>query len=232
MDNINFKSEEKTTFDEITKIKSITFYPNVTVGKNVEIETNSIIGYPPIGFKPGELKVEIGDNSRIMTSAVIYGGNVFGQNTLMGHRVYIREKNEFGDNCQLGTNTEIEGYSKFGNHVKLHTRVHVGQYSVLKNKIFIAPGTILTNDPHPPCGKCLKGPTIHDYVAIGANVTISPRIIIGTKAIVGAGAVVTKNVEPKTIVAGVPAKKIATINDLVCDVGIIKNMPDDIYKSF
>lgn len=232
MDDIKFKTEEKTTFDELKIINSVTFYPNVTVGKNVEIGTNSIIGYPPIGFKPGELKVEIGDDSRIMTNAVIYGGNVFGKNTLMGHRVYIREKNVFGDNCQLGTNTEIEGYSKFGNRVKLHTRVHVGQYSELKNKIFIAPGTILTNDPHPPCGKCLKGPTIHDYVAIGANVTISPRVIIGTKAIVGAGAVVTKDVEPRTIVAGVPAKKIGMIDDLVCDVGIIKNMPDGIYESF
>lgn len=230
--DMKLKTNEKFTFDKLETINNIIFYPNVTVGKNVEIGVGSIIGYPAIGYESGELEVIIGDDSRIMTNTIIYGGNIFGEKTLIGHRAYIREKNVFGDRCQIGTNTEIEGYSKFGDHVRLHTRVHIGQYSVLKNNIYIAPGTVLTNDPHPPCGGCLEGPTISDYVAIGANVTISPRVKIGEKAIVGAGAVVTKDVAPRQIVVGVPAKPIGTIDALVCDKGVIKNMPEGIYELY
>lgn len=222
----------KTKFTKKMEIGGSTYYPNVTVGKDVEVGENCIIGYPPIGKTEGELEVQIGEGTRILTNAIIYAGNIIGRNCFIGHRAYIRENNIFGDKCSMGTNIEIEGYSNFGDKVRMHTRTHVGQYTTIGNCVYLTAGVILTNDIHPPCGKCLKGATLEDYTTVCANATVMPRITLKSHCIVGAGAVVTKDVERETIVAGVPAKKIGMLRDIKCERNKNKVMPWGIYDVF
>jgi len=77
----------------------------------------------------------------------------------------------------------------------------------LGDNVFIAPNSSLLNDKYPK-SSLLTPSVIKDNAAIGGGVTILPGVTVGEKAIVGGGSVVTKDVPPRTVVAGCPAKKI------------------------
>ena len=89
----------------------------------------------------------------------------------------------------------------------------MGEKSVIKDYVWIFPHVILTNDPTPP-SKTLLGVTVEDYAAIAAGSIILPGVNIGQDSLVGAGSVVSKNVEKETLTVGNPAKKISPIQDI------------------
>jgi acetyltransferase-like isoleucine patch superfamily enzyme len=76
--------------------------------------------------------------------------------------------------------------------------------------VFIAPNTSLLNDRYPK-SILLTPPIVEDDAVIGGGVTILPGIVIGKKAVVAGGSVVTKDVQPSTVVKGVPAKVAMTL---------------------
>ena len=88
---------------------------------------------------------------------------------------------------------------------------HVTGNCTIGNDVFISMMITMTNDnalgAKGYSEKQMKGPTIEDGAMIGANVTLLPGVMIGKKAIVGAGAVVTKDVAPDSVMMGVPARE-------------------------
>ena len=200
-------------------------YENVKLGKNILIGDFVIIGEPPRDAKPGEPKTVIGDNAVIRSHTVIYAGNRIGSNFQTGHGVMIREKNEIGNNVSIGTNSVIEHHVKIGNNVRIHSQAFIPEMTILEEGCWIGPNVVVTNAYHPLCPKakqCLKGPTIKVGAKIGANATLLPDIIIGENALVGAGAVVTKDVPERCVVVGNPAKIIKKIEDLGCPYGLVE----------
>jgi len=124
-----------------------------------------------------------------------------------------------GDNCIIGTFVEIQKNVVIGNNVKVGSHTFICDGVKIEDNVFIGHGVMFTNDKYPqsvtPAGKLKKStdwnllPTVvKKGASIGTNVTILPGLRIGENAIVGAGAVVTKNVAPKTVVVGNPAKVI------------------------
>ncbi len=199
-------------------------YPKVKRGKNIVIGDFVIIGEPPRGAKAGEFNTVIGDNAVIRSHTVIYAGNRIGDNFQTGHHVVIRESNEIGNNVSIGTNSVVEHHIKIGNNVRMHGLVLIAEYSVLEDGCWLGPSVVLTNVFHPLCPKakeCLKGPTIKKGAKIGGNATLLPDIVIGENALVGANALVVRDVPPNKVVAGNPAKVIKDIKDLKCPYGLI-----------
>ena len=187
----------------------------ISLGKNPTIEDNVIIGYIP-GRKIKNLKVKIGDAARIRSSSVIYAGVKIGKDFETGHNVIIREENAIGNNFKIWNNSVIDYGCRIGNNVRIHNNVYVAQYTVIEDKVFLAPGVVITNDPHPICTKCMKGPIIKKNSRIGANVTLLPHIIIGESSLIGAGSVVTKNIPSHSVAYGNPARVTGKIEDLKC----------------
>ncbi len=199
-------------------------YPNVQLGKDVEIGDYAVIGVPPRGREAGELLVVIGDGAVIRSHTVIYAGNRIGKGLQTGHGVMIREENEIGDDVSIGTNSVVEHHVVIGNGVRLHTNVFVPEFSVLEDGCWLGPNVVVTNALHPLCPKvkeCLKGPTIRRGAKIGANATLLPDIVIGEMALVGAGAVVTGDVPPGVVVAGNPARVVKQVAKLTCPYDLI-----------
>ena len=114
----------------------------------------------------------------------------------MGTRFYKPANIRIGKDTIIGEGAVLDGRAplRIGDHVDLATEV----------MIYNAQHDVHSEDFHAETGEV----TIEDYVFIGPRVTILPGVIIGKGAVVAAGAVVTKNVEPLTIVGGVPAKVI------------------------
>ena len=188
-------------------------FPNVQLGDNIVIEDYCVIGKNNSGAK--EVKTIIGDNAIIRAGTIIYAGNIIGNNFNSGNKANIREDNTIGDNVSIGTLSVIEHNIKISDGVRIHSQVFVPEYTILEENAWLGPSVVLTNAKfprHPDVKSQLKGPIISKNAKIGANTTVLPSIIVGENSLVGAGSVVTKDVQKNVIVAGNPAKILREID--------------------
>jgi acetyltransferase-like isoleucine patch superfamily enzyme len=139
---------------------------------------------------------------------VIYEGSTFGPRLETGHHVALREGLNVGENLRVGTLSDLQGDATIGNFVRLHSSVHIGKLSTLGDFVWIFPYTVLTNDLHPPSDGFLVGVTVEPYAVITTMCCIAPGIRIGARSLVAASSMVTKDVEPDTVVRGVPARAV------------------------
>jgi len=191
-------------------------YRNVKLGKKVEIGDFCVVGLPPKGAKDGELATVIGDGAQIRSHTIIYAGNKIGRGFQTGHQVMIRENNNIGNDVSIGTGTCLEHHVTIGDRVRIHSGAFVPEFSILEDDSWLGPQVVLTNAKYPRSNKAkdnLRGPHIKEKAKIGANATILPGKVIGENSLVGAGAVVVKDVPAGAIVAGNPAKIIASIKE-------------------
>jgi len=172
---------------------------NAQIGKGSRIDKTASLGYKG-GRNIKSSKTIIGKNATIRSNTVIYSNTEIGDGLETGHCVTIREQNKIGDNLNIWNNSSIDYGCVIGNNVKIHCNVYVAQFTTIEDEVFLAPGVMIANDPHPVCTKCMKGPTIKKGARIGVNVTLLPHVIIGKNALVGAGSVVTKNVPNNSVV--------------------------------
>ncbi len=153
--------------------------------------------------------VIIGENVVIRPFTVVYEGSRIGDNVETGHFVLIREEVEVGEGSLIGTNTIVDGYVRIGRNVRIESGVYIPPKTIIEDNVFLGPHATITNDKY-PVSKRLVGVTIRRGAVIGANSTLIAGVEIGEEAVVAAGSVVTRNVPPRTVVAGVPAKPIAS----------------------
>lgn len=192
-------------------------HPKVRLGENHRIEEYVIIGVPPRGSEPGDLETRIGPDAIVRSHTIIYAGNRIGANFQTGHSVMIRELNEIGDNVSIGTHSIIEHHVQIGNHVRIHSNVFIPEYSILEDDAWVGPGVVFTNALYPLSPEVkvnLRGPHVLSGSKIGANATLLPGITIGRNALVGAGAVVVRDVPDGKVVVGNPARIIKDVSEL------------------
>jgi UDP-3-O-[3-hydroxymyristoyl] glucosamine N-acyltransferase len=190
----------------------------ILIGTGATIDPTATVGERPARSIP-DLILRIGEGAFIRGGSVIYAGSTLGAHLNVGHNVVIREENRVGDHVAIWGNSTVDYGCVIGNHVKIHTSVYVAQFTVIEDDVFLAPGVIIANDPHPgcPCARdCMRGPTIRRGAQIGVNVTLVPFIVIGERALIGAGSVVTKDIPPRAVAYGNPARVVGTIDDLTC----------------
>lgn len=187
-------------------------HDNVEIGDDSVIEAFCEIGYPTPRAEGRALK--IGNGAHIRSHSIFYEGSQFGAQLLTGHRVTVREGTMAGVNLQIGTLGDIQGSCKIGNYVRFHSNVHIGQLSNIGDFVWIFPYVVLTNDPHPP-SEHLIGTNIGDYAAIATMSVILPGVSVGQGALVGAHALVNRDVPPDMVVGGSPAQ-------IICETKKIK----------
>jgi len=152
-----------------------------------------------------------------------------GDNTKIWHFCHIQSGSHIGENCSLGQNVNVSSNVNIGDGVKIQNNVSVYEGVTIGNNVFLGPSCVFTNDLTPraafPKGhENYKKTLIDDGASIGANATIICGNTIGKCAMVAAGAVVTKDVEPYSLVAGVPARKIGEVDEK----GNIRNTCDNL----
>ncbi|MEM2763652.1 MAG: DapH/DapD/GlmU-related protein, partial [Sulfolobales archaeon] len=125
----------------------------------------------------------------------------------LGHNVLIREGTVVNAKTKIGTGTIVDGHTTIGNNSNIQSGVYIPISTKIGNRVFIGPRAVITNDRYPPSKRIVET-IIEDDAVIGANSTIVAGVRIGRRAVVAAGAVVTKDVDSDTVVAGVPAKPI------------------------
>jgi acetyltransferase-like isoleucine patch superfamily enzyme len=197
---------------------NVTIGPFTVVHKNVVLGDNLTVGsYCELGVETSlgdGSPLVVGSNSLVRSHSIFYEASVFGENLVTGHHVIVREMTKAGKDFQIGTLSEIQGDCTIGDYVKFQSNIFVGKNTIIGNFVRIAPYVVLTNDPTPP-SDTLSGCIIFDYASISASSIILPGVKIGENSLVGAGACVTKDVPPRMLVAGIPAR-------VICDTTRIK----------
>lgn len=147
-----------------------------------------------------------------------------GESTNVWAYAHVMSGARIGCNVNIGDHAFIEGGATIGNNVTIKNRVCVWEGITIEDDVFVGPGVMFTNDK---CPRSPRMPKVHaryasrDHwlvttlvkrgVSIGAAAVILPGVELGEFCMVGAGAIVSRNVEPYSLVVGTPAKKIADV---------------------
>jgi acetyltransferase-like isoleucine patch superfamily enzyme len=193
---------------------SAVIHPGVYLGEGTVVEDFCILG-APVEQTEGVRETVIGANAIIRSSTVIYAGTSIGGGFRSGNNANIREGSVIGDDVSVGTQSVIEHHVTIGNGVRIHSCVFVPEYSILEDECWLGPHSVLTNARFPlsPGAKnSLAGPILERRAIVGANATVLPGVRVGAGSLVGAGSVVSRDVPPGVVVAGIPAEVIREIH--------------------
>jgi len=207
--------------------RGVTLYPGVEIGQDCVILDGAVIGRPPISngstTRPVQStfgQVAIGDGSIVGAHAVIYTDTRFGPRVLVGDLASVREGCNIAEGVILGRGVMVLYNCQIGRFSRIQDQVHLVGNMLIEEHVFVGMGVVTTNDNNVYRTRfglgtvdAQRGPTLRRLSAVGAGATILPGVEIGEGALVGAGAVVTRDVQPWTIVTGVPAREVRAIPD-------------------
>jgi acetyltransferase-like isoleucine patch superfamily enzyme len=200
-----------------------TVYPGTVLGDGVRVLEYAVIGKQPALAASSTAKrdplppARIGDGTVVSTGAIVFAGTTIGARSIVGDQSCIRERVTLGENSVLGRGSLIENDTTVGAGTRIQAGAYITAYSTLEEDVFIAPCVVTTNDNY--MGRTerrraeMRGPTIRRSARIGGGAILCPGIEIGEEAFVGAGAVVTKDVPPRVVVIGSPARVLRPVND-------------------
>ena len=144
--------------------------------------------------------------------ALVHPGAKIGEGTRIWANANILEGALIGEHCNVCDGCFVERGAVIGDHVTLKNGVCVFDGITLQDDVFVGAGVAFINDRNPRSHRkdswVLEKTDVKKGATIGANATVMCGITIGTYAVVGAGAVVTKSVPDHAIVVGNPARKV------------------------
>lgn len=200
----------------------VVIYPNTVIGQGCEIYDHCVLGKLPTspGITSRKLKdkypaLEIGENSILCPGVVLYAGSRIGNNNLLGDFCSVREECTVGNNCIISRNVSVNYNTSIGDYTKIMDNTHITGNMTIGSHVFISVLVATTNDNTMGrmeyCEDHVQGATIGDYVTVGAAANILPNVKIGNNAIIGASALVTRDVPDNKVVMGVPAKIVRNV---------------------
>lgn len=161
-------------------------------------------------------------------TAVVDDGAIIGSGSKIWHFSHLMGSVQIGTNCILGQNVFVGSKVKLGNNVKVQNNVSVYEGVTCEDDVFLGPSMVFTNVVNPRSTverkEEFKPTLVKRGATIGANATIICGVTLGEYCMIGAGAVVTKDVLPFALMTGVPAKQAGWVSrsgeilgeDLIC----------------
>jgi acetyltransferase-like isoleucine patch superfamily enzyme len=196
-------------------------HPGTVLAEGVKVLEHAVVGKQPSLSPRSTAKrdplppTEIGEGTIVSTGAIVFAGSRIGARVILGDQSCVRERVEVGDDVVIGRGVLVENDTTIGSLTKIQAMAYITAYSTLEEQVFVAPCVQTTNDNF--MGRTerrhalTKGPTIRRGARVGGGAVLCPGVEIGEEAFVGAGAVVTKDVEPHAVVVGNPARKIRDV---------------------
>jgi acetyltransferase-like isoleucine patch superfamily enzyme len=206
-----------------TSGQHVVVYPGTVLGDGCVFGDHAVVGKQPVlgsrSTAPREPlpPLELGTACTISTGAVVFAGTRLGNRVIIGDQACVRERCDIGNNVVIGRGSLVENDTVIGEGVSIQANAYVTAYTTIEDDVFIAPCVVTTNDNF--MGRTERrhelrhGPTIRRGARIGGGAVILPGIEIGEEAFVGAGAVVVRDVAPRSVVVGNPARPLRDVPD-------------------
>ena len=201
--------------------ENVVVYPGTVIGDGCKILDGAVVGKQPSLSPRSTAKreplppAELGPGTIVSTGAIVFAGARLGARVIVGDQACIRERVEIGDDVVVGRGSLVENDTTVGALTKIQADAYITAYSTLEENVFIAPRVVTTNDNF--MGRTerrhelMKGPTIRRGARVGGGAILCPAVEIGEEAFVGAGAVVIRDVAPRSVVVGNPARQIRKV---------------------
>ncbi len=194
----------------------VVIYPGTVIGDGCVIADGVVLGKQPSlsprsTAKREELPpLEIGAGTIVSTGAIVFAGSRLGERVIVGDQACVRERVTVGDDVVIGRGSLVENDTTIGSMTRIQADAYITAYSTLEEDVFIAPCVVTTNDNFmgrtEKRKKLLRGPTIRRGARVGGGAVLCPGVEVGEEAFVGAGAVVVRDVPPRVVVVGNPAR--------------------------
>ncbi|MGB4209062.1 MAG: acyltransferase [Thermovirgaceae bacterium] len=204
--------------DNVTVGHHVVLRNGVRLGEGCVINDGAILGKRPgkaslsatTGGPREHSPLALGKAVTVGAGCILYVGAEIGDGVFFGDLATVREDVRIGELTIIGRGATVENKVTIGRKCKIETEAYITAFSTIEDYCFIAPCVCFTNDNYlgrtEERKKHFGGPTLRRGARIGANATILPNLVIGEDAVVAAGSVVTKDVPPRVIVVGSPAK--------------------------
>ncbi len=202
---------------------NVVVHAGTIIGDGCVIEDNVVLGKVPklartssAAGRPAPPPLRIGRNVTICSGAVVFAGATIGDRAILGDQTYVRERAVVGEDTVVGRGSAVDNDVTIGARCKVQTMVYLTAFSRLEDDVFVGPCAMTTNDDtmsrHGPEYQ-LRGATVRRAARIGGGAVLTPGVEIGEEGFVAAGALVTRDVPPRGVVLGVPARVIRDVPD-------------------
>ena len=200
----------------------VVIHDGTVIGDGCEVQDGAVLGKPPKLARhstasreaPPALVLEAG--VAVCANAVVFAGAHVAAGAILGDQSYVRETARIGERTVVGRNSAIDPNVVIGARVRIQPDVYIAAYAEIEDDVFVGPGVKTTNDDtmarH---GReyALRGCILRRACRVGGAVTLCPGVEVGEEAFVAAGAVVTRDVAPRSVVMGVPARPVREVPD-------------------
>lgn len=195
----------------------------VELGPDCLIESGAVLGKQPrlrrgssaaSGEPIGPLVLKGGVT--VCSGAVVYAGATIGAGAILGDQCQVRERAIVGPQSVVGRGSCVDFGAQVGARVLIQTGVYVTGGAVVEDDAFLGPGVQMTNDHtmgRHAAGEKLRGPVVRRAARIGGGAILLPGVEVGEEAFVAAGALVARDVPPRAVVMGVPARVVRRVPD-------------------
>jgi acetyltransferase-like isoleucine patch superfamily enzyme len=196
-------------------------FPGTQLGRDVVIEDHAVAGKQPTLGRASTARRDplpplvVREGASILAGAIVFAGTELTAGVIVGDQACIRERVVIGEGTVIGAGALVENNVMIGARCRIQAGVYITAYTTIEDDVFIAPRVVTTNDNY--MGRSerrhaeRRGPTIRRGARIGGGAVLLPGIEIGEEAFVGAGAVVLRDVPPRAVVVGNPARQIREV---------------------
>jgi acetyltransferase-like isoleucine patch superfamily enzyme len=203
----------------------VVVHDGTVIGDGCVIEDHVVLGKRPRlasgSSAAGEVsRLELGKDVKVCSGAVVFAGARVQEGSILGDQSFVRERASVGAGSLIGRGSVVDNDVLVGARVRIQTNVYLTAFSVVEDDVFVGPGATTTNDDtmaRHGGGRdsefSLRGATLRRACRVGAGSVLTPGVEIGEEAFVAAGAVVTRDVPPRAVVMGVPARVVREVPD-------------------
>ena len=192
----------------------VVVHSGTRIGDGCRIEDHAVLGKAPrlaahSGARGEVARLELGEGAAVCAGAVVFAGARVGARSIIGDQAYVRERTTIGTGAVIGRGSAVDNDVLIGDRVRVQTNVYLTAFSVLEDDVFVGPGVTTTNDhtmARHDDSLPLRGAVLRRACRVGGASVLLPGVEIGEEAFVAAGAVVTRDVPPRGVVIGVPAR--------------------------
>ena len=196
----------------------VVLHDGVVLGAGSVVQDGAVLGKHPVDAAGDAatwpLTVEAG--AAVCAHAIVFAGAHIGEGSIVGDQALVREGVEIGAGTVVGRGSTVSRGARIGDRVRVQTNVWLAAGTVVEDDVFIGPGANTTNDHtmarHGPDAE-VRGPLLRRACRIGGGALLLPMVEVGEEAFVAAGAVVTRDVAPRSVVMGVPARAVREVGD-------------------
>jgi UDP-2-acetamido-3-amino-2,3-dideoxy-glucuronate N-acetyltransferase len=201
---------------------NVVVHAGTIVGGEARIQDGAVIGKPlALGARSSASRdapppAEVGAGATVGAGAVVVAGARIRAGAVVADQSHIRERSEVGEGSVVGRGSAVDNDVVIGARVRIQTNCYITAFSAVEDDVFVAPGVTLTNDD--TMGRHgsdheLRGATLRRGCRVGGGVVLVPGVEVGEEAFVAAGAVVVRDVPPRAVVMGVPARHVREVLD-------------------